>query len=408
MDVAKPAFRALAAVSSISCLSLLLASCGPDPVPVPEGAFVNNRVPEATPGGIPSAAALPQPQDEPYAPPAPVPPPQPERPAAPQTEIQQPQPAQPSESAKKPVPSGVVEYTVQKNDSLWKIASVYGLTVKRLADFNGMEASAILQPGDVILIPPGGRHSDFTPTIQDPDRKPPKIEPKKPAVKPLPPADGKMKVHVVKKGETLGGLAYRNGLRVSELARANGLSVTAKLKIGQRLNIPESKAKGSDKKSSDKKTVSPEKKKSADKKPAKTQEKQKSEKPEAASVKQPANERPAAPEKEQTANESKSAAEEQNAPAATAAQPAQPAQPAAESAEPVAETAVVAEQTETVEETADELPNSVPISLDMEMSLEEIAVEYDRDLPTIQRLNPGIDAKKKLPARTMVKIPVSF
>ncbi len=396
MNAQKSAFRACFAISSLSCLSLFLASCGPDPIPVPEGSFVNDRVPEATPGGIPSAAALPPPLEEPSV--APVQTVQTVLiPATPQPQEQLPPPAP------KTLPQGAVEYRVQKNDSMWKIASVYGVTVKRLAEFNNMEPSAILQPGDILLIPAGGRHSEFTPTIQDPDRKPPKIAPKPerklPAPAPQAAADGKMRVHVVKKGETLGGIAYRNHLRVSELARANGLSVTAMLKIGQRLNIPEPTTK-------------------PDKKPADKQTPPKKDKPATA----PKKDKPAtAPKKDdrtpvQPAAEP-SAPSKQSQPAAPA-QPAPPAPAATESpapsqaaTPPAAETVVidtVLEESLPPAEPADELPSSVPVSLDMEMTLEEIAVEYDRDLPTIQRLNPGIDPKKKLPARTQVKIPVAF
>lgn len=45
-------------------------------------------------------------------------------------------------------------------------------------------------------------------------------------------------VHVVKKGETLTGLARKYGVSVAELARANDLTTKTKIKIGDRLSVP--------------------------------------------------------------------------------------------------------------------------------------------------------------------------
>lgn len=47
----------------------------------------------------------------------------------------------------------------------------------------------------------------------------------------------KSKYHVVKKGETLGKIAYRYGISVKHLAKLNRISTKAKLKKGQRLRI---------------------------------------------------------------------------------------------------------------------------------------------------------------------------
>lgn len=45
--------------------------------------------------------------------------------------------------------------------------------------------------------------------------------------------------HIVRRGHTLGRVARRYGVRVRDLAAANGLSVTAELRLGQTLRIPE-------------------------------------------------------------------------------------------------------------------------------------------------------------------------
>src|SRR6185312_13943969 len=45
-------------------------------------------------------------------------------------------------------------------------------------------------------------------------------------------------VHVVNPGETLASIARHNHLTVAELARANNIDPSAKLKLGSRLNVP--------------------------------------------------------------------------------------------------------------------------------------------------------------------------
>jgi len=47
----------------------------------------------------------------------------------------------------------------------------------------------------------------------------------------------KSKYLVVKRGETLGKVAYRYGISVKNIARLNGISTKAKLRTGQRLRL---------------------------------------------------------------------------------------------------------------------------------------------------------------------------
>jgi N-acetylmuramoyl-L-alanine amidase len=51
-------------------------------------------------------------------------------------------------------------YTVQAGDSLWKIASIDGLTVNQVAGANGLSPDAGLQPGMVLDIPPASYTPD--------------------------------------------------------------------------------------------------------------------------------------------------------------------------------------------------------------------------------------------------------
>jgi len=45
-------------------------------------------------------------------------------------------------------------------------------------------------------------------------------------------------VHVVNRGDTLLGIAHRNHVTVAELAKANGIEPSAKLKLGMKLTVP--------------------------------------------------------------------------------------------------------------------------------------------------------------------------
>ncbi len=63
---------------------------------------------------------------------------------------------------------------------------------------------------------------------------------KTPAEKPVAPVTGK--AHVVKKGESLGLIAKREGISVKSLAAANQLKANAQLKEGQKIIIPEKPA----------------------------------------------------------------------------------------------------------------------------------------------------------------------
>jgi LysM repeat protein len=50
---------------------------------------------------------------------------------------------------------------------------------------------------------------------------------------------GNAKIHTIAKGETLGIIAKKYGLTISKLARHNGISNPNRVKVGQKINIPE-------------------------------------------------------------------------------------------------------------------------------------------------------------------------
>ena len=93
-------------------------------------------------------------------------------------------------------------YRVRAGESLNAIAPRYGLSVKELADLNGLSARAGLQVGQSIQVP-------------------------------------KLVVeYKVRRGDTLIGLAARHGIEVSALADMNDVSPKAQLRIGDVIKVP--------------------------------------------------------------------------------------------------------------------------------------------------------------------------
>lgn len=103
--------------------------------------------------------------------------------------------------------SGDLVHTVVRGDSLVRVAQGYGVPLSELARVNDLRTNARLKRGWKLVIPG--------------DRGVPRSH-----------------VHMVRRGETLSGLAQRFGVTLGMLARANGLSTRTRLLKGQRLVIP--------------------------------------------------------------------------------------------------------------------------------------------------------------------------
>ena len=99
-------------------------------------------------------------------------------------------------------------YTVHWGDTLTGIASEHGTTVRALARLNGIDPSNILLSGATVRLPAAGGGGS----------------------------------HLVRRGETLSGLAASYGTTVAALVRANGLSSANLIFAGSHLRIPGSSA----------------------------------------------------------------------------------------------------------------------------------------------------------------------
>jgi membrane-bound lytic murein transglycosylase D len=100
-----------------------------------------------------------------------------------------------------------VTHRVSSGDSLWALASRYGTSIDRIRRDNGLSGN-VLRPGQTLVVRPGDRSA---------------------------PVEA---VYTVRRGDTLGAIARRQGVPLSRLLRANSLSSRSVIHPGQRIRIP--------------------------------------------------------------------------------------------------------------------------------------------------------------------------
>ena len=162
----------------------------------------------------------------------------------------------------KPLPPPEPEYTVyivQRGDYLAKISKKYNVTINSIKRLNNLKDDNI-RIGQKLKLP--GK-------IEIGEQKVPegafaKPQAQKPT-KTYAPYTGATKEYVVKSGDTLGAIAYGNGINIRQLKELNGLTSDS-LKIGQKLKIPAEKvaAKKVETKPVEKKVAEPEVKEPAE------------------------------------------------------------------------------------------------------------------------------------------------
>ena len=126
-----------------------------------------------------------------------------------------------------------VHHRVRRGDTLSSIARRYGVPTESLRAANDLRGS-VIRPGQSLLIPASGATATLAalaPPREDiaaqlPERQKSAYSAPKP------------RVHVVRSGDTLWGVARKYGVTVPTLADANGLSSQAGLIPGARLDIP--------------------------------------------------------------------------------------------------------------------------------------------------------------------------
>ncbi len=123
-----------------------------------------------------------------------------------------------------PQPGGTITYVVQRGDTLYSIATRFGVTMAQIRALNGIGSDNLIHVGQTLLIPISGAVTTPTP--------PPSPAP----VSSTPRPDGAI-IHVVQRGETLYSIARRYGTTVEALRALNGIDSDNAIYVGQRLVI---------------------------------------------------------------------------------------------------------------------------------------------------------------------------
>ena len=314
------------------------------------------------------------------------------------------QPVDQEQTAKSSAPEGSVEYKVVKGDTLWGIGMVYGVSVARLAEINGIDEKAPLKVGQVLMIPPDAKNAVGKPIPEKKaDTKPAASTATKTdsgtkpaastATKAQPVAKDGETLYVVKSGDNLSMIAYRHHVKLADLIAANKVDPKATLRIGQTLVIPAAS------KTATTTTTKPASSTASTTKPASSAT---TTKPAATTT--TTKTEPAATTKPATTTTPKagegtggivepiggSMGGSSSAPATTTAKPASSNStlPALDPVSGLSDADVI----------------SVPI--DSECTLEEVANIHDRNLEDLIRLNPEFKPGQKIPAGTAVKMPL--
>lgn len=135
--------------------------------------------------------------------------------------------------AETPVVPETTEYIVQRGDYLAKISKKFNIKVDAIRKANPQIKKDIVRVGQKIKLP--GK-------VDVGEQKVPEGAIAKPvaAKKAYTPYTGATKEYVVKSGDSLGKIAYANGINIRQLKELNSLSKDS-LKIGQKLKIPAEK-----------------------------------------------------------------------------------------------------------------------------------------------------------------------
>lgn len=99
-------------------------------------------------------------------------------------------------------------YQVQNGDTLASVASNFGISVNNLSSLNGIMVGSLLNPGDYIVVP--------------------KVQNENPY----------FREYVVKKGDSIYGIARANNISPSQLLRLNGLNDTDIIYPNQKIMLP--------------------------------------------------------------------------------------------------------------------------------------------------------------------------
>jgi LysM repeat protein len=117
-------------------------------------------------------------------------------------------------------------YTVVKGDTLSSVAHRNKITKADLAAANNLRTTSVLHQGQKLVIPAKSTQGAPAASAEE-------ATPEKPQAGP-----SESTKHVVKPGETLGGIARHYGVKQGDIAVANNITDPRKIQPGQELVIP--------------------------------------------------------------------------------------------------------------------------------------------------------------------------
>lgn len=115
--------------------------------------------------------------------------------------------------------------TVRRGDSLAGLAWRHGVRLSELLRVNSLRLTSVIHPGQTLVIPSGAR-VDATPNSAPASRTTTTA------------TAATSSEYVVVAGDALAGIAWRNGVSLGALLRANSLEATSLIMPGRRLRIP--------------------------------------------------------------------------------------------------------------------------------------------------------------------------
>ncbi|MBW7967202.1 peptidoglycan DD-metalloendopeptidase family protein [Bradyrhizobium sp. BR 10261] len=133
-------------------------------------------------------------------------------------------------------PAGGTKIIVGTSDTLDVLAKRYRVTPQAILAANGYKGPRALSPGQQLVIPHPGAVAAAPAPVTTPVAAAPAMASKPVAAVAAPPS-----FHFVNHGDTLASVARKNHISAAELARANGLEPSAKLKLGTKLTVPGAK-----------------------------------------------------------------------------------------------------------------------------------------------------------------------
>ncbi|AOT04115.1 lytic transglycosylase domain-containing protein [Arthrobacter sp. U41] len=138
-----------------------------------------------------------------------------------------PEPAAPAAPAPSAASGSV--YTVKSGDTLSAIAARHGVRLSEVFGWNGLNMGSIIRPGQQVKI--GGGAAAPAPSAPAPAPAAP--APVAPAATPVA-ATGS---YTIKSGDTLSGIAARNGVKLADILSANRLTMSSIIYPGQKLAL---------------------------------------------------------------------------------------------------------------------------------------------------------------------------